>query len=507
MKSVFTVAKICQSGAVFQRRKPIRIWGTGEERKQVKAEFAGQICQTTVEQGTWEILFAPMETMEKAVLIISSGDETYRYENIAVGEVWIAGGQSNMEFTMKYEKNFPSAKKQEISADIRFYNVSNKSYDQQVCAEDGRDRWDIITKENLESMTAVGYYFARIVSEKLRVPVGIIGCNWGGTSALAWCDVERLRRNQKLKEIVDTYEESVKGLDIEEYQKKVKESERILNTPAAKEGIERYLYGGITMQEVNEFFRQYPEVYMAMQVPVGPWDKNWPGNLYEHMVKPISGYSVKGVLWYQGETDAVWADSYEMLFQEVTDSFREAWKDELPFLCVQLTSFEKFLVDSGERFPEVREQQALAQQNIKETYLVGTMDLGERFDIHPKQKQPIGERLARLALDKIYQAGETYHAPTGKRAFYRNGSLVIECDTGGEKLVLQGETLNGLQVLKEDAECGYSDVKICGGEIWIETKQGADEVRFSWLPYVEVNLFNETNLPVLPFKLKIGKEQ
>ncbi|MCL6601263.1 MAG: sialate O-acetylesterase [Paenibacillus sp.] len=239
---------------------------------------------------------------------------------------------------------------------------------------------------------------------------------------------------------------------------------------------------------------------------LGPKHYNRPNGLYHTMVKEIAGYTVQGVIWYQGEADAPKASLYDKLFTALIECWRETWKDELPFLFVQLAPFRD-IECKGEGFLYIRKQQEKVSKYVQKAYMASIMDVGMEYDVHPKLKRPVGERLALLALGKVYGHNILCEAPEVDQVMKEGNSIRITFHHAGEQLVVNGDKLNGLQVSTAERPVPYTtEVKANNLVIILDeeiTSLETINIRFACSDYEEVNLYNSADLPAKPFKITI----
>lgn len=500
-------AGIFQSGMILQREKRIPLWGTGTPGEEVRIELpAGRWEGKADESGQWKVYVGPLSAAKSCTVKISSGEELITLQDVAVGDVYLAGGQSNMEFLMRYEKHFEAEREACENPHIRFYDVP------EVCYE-GQERdfdysrvglWRKADKENLDFFSAPGYYFAREVQRELEVPVGIIGLNWGGSRSLAWMSEEHAR--QICPEQVRDFEEKLRGQSYEEAVKKAGEN------PANDRGYsvwnpfdEFILPRTPSGEELAALFSGMPGIEdYAAQLDM----KGYPGCLYEHMVKKAAPFGVKGALWYQGESDDELEDSsshYEASLKAVISDWREAFQEkELPFFVVQLPGFRSWLQCVARSFPGIRRAQELAAEGDPYVYLCSISDAGEEWDIHPKDKRVVGMRLARLALKYLY-GKDILADPPRPESVKREGSRIeISFRNAGEGLLLQGEKIQALQVAGEKGELPFA-CEAEGDTLVITLQEGKDspvQVRFAQENWFVVNLYNSAGIPAVPFTVQ-----
>lgn len=521
------------NGMVLQREKEIAVWGQAEAGSQVKVTLSGEIygAQTviteTAKDGAWSVLL-PAGAAERGMsLVVTCDDEQIAYQDVCLGEVWIAGGQSNMEYLMKYDADREAEFAKEPNPDLRCFDYPEVSYEGQweEFPDSNYGFWRKADSENLPWFLAVGYYFAGVLQRQLGVPVGILGCNWGGTPACAWQDPEGLRGTAGEGWLTD-YEEAVRDLDVPAYEAQVKAG---LTAAQAHPGnpMEAILFPGFTHEQQIQMQQQMAAGGGGYTPPpMGPMHQNRPGGLYETMLKKVAPYTARGVIWYQGESDEFHAEAYCEVFGGMIRCWRQLWKDELPFIFSQLAPFEEWLACLGTAYPELRHQQDLVSKTVPQTWMASIGDAGMQYDIHPKHKKPVGERMAELALGHVYEQPELCKvpglcdAPEFAGAKREEDKIVIEL-AYAEGLHLEKynyTTIEPTMQLEPDQEIGAMElldaksetltgwsVSIGENDTLVIAGVPADqvEIRFAWDQYYEVNLYNKAGIPVKPFRVVV----
>lgn len=504
---MIVLAKIFQSGMILQRGKPIRIWGETDNVQSIRVLVNGmKCCSQDSCAGKFELVLPEQEAAENITIAVigSSGDEIV-LTNVDIGEIWIAGGQSNMEFFLRYDAEGKQTIADANDDHLRYYNVAQYAFigEENDGFKDASrwNQWFPYKPEYIETFSAVGLYFARQLREKLGVPVGIIGCNWGGTTASTWMDEKLLEEDPELHIYISEYEEKTKDLDLSAYlesNRKQRSSKSVL-----VDTIMRYLLEGShkpLLKLLNPVICAFPAA------PMGPCNENRPGGLYHSMVSKISGFTCRGVLWYQGESDDYHADLYAKLFSAMIGCWRRDWNDELPFLFVQLAPFRKWLGVTAMNYPVLRQQQELVSQTVHNTWMASIMDVGMEWDIHPKQKRPVGERLALLARAKVYGENILCEAPELESAQKTGDKLVLTFRNAGTGLTIAGARISAMKILLDGASARDWKAKVQGNTLTISNIGTAKEIeiQYAWEPYCSVNLYNSAKLPAKPFCVEIN---
>ena len=382
--SGLSFAPIFGDGMVLQRDKELIVWGSADSDGTVRVYLGDCRSESSVVHGRWKCAFPPMDAAAGLTLLAKQGEAEIRVRNVMIGDVWLAGGQSNMEFFMRYEAHFEEAKKLPENPMLRMYTCPRIAYEGQKPYQSGCGYWFGEGDSAWETFSAAAYWFARELQPQLDVPVGIISCSWGGTSASAWVPAKSLA-GSALEVYLRDYEAAIAGTDPEENRQASMLGWAFQEDPDHIKEWAGVMYGIDREAQLERIVR----CANNPAVPMGPYNKNRPGCLYEQMVKPIRDYAIRGVLWYQGENDVHHAPLYSALFETLISEWRKIWGMELPFLFAQLAPFERWLALDGASFPEVRRQQELVRKTVPNCCMISTSDVGSRYDIHPKEKKTL----------------------------------------------------------------------------------------------------------------------
>lgn len=490
--------KIFQNGCVIQRGKKVPIWGEAPTGRKITLTFAGQTKTTFSVDNKWYVELDPLEVERNLTMIADDGEETIKLQHISVGDVWLAAGQSNMEMWMHYDKEFAGLNEQDLkNLDIHFYDCAKVSYSEEY------DDWDFSKyeiwrgpdKEDIEYYSAVGFWFAKYIQSELDIPIGIIGCNYGGSNACCWLDQETVQKHGG--PWLESYANAVKKLDIEKYTQEFRKNpfNGVHANPLSE--INEMLINADDQEAIGNYFRN------VKIPPMGPLDAWRPCGLYKTMLSQIIPYSVKGILWYQGESDDVHAEIYEAILTDLIALWRRKWNEELPFFIVQLAPFENMNGGmSGENYPIIREAQAMVTKKIDKTWLISTSDCGEQFDIHPKRKRKVGERLAMQALHYVYHKNILSDAPECIRCFAQGRTVILEFFNAGEGLRLDDENMDWMEIRQAGRTLSFSLRKIENCKMFLNVPDLEPEQKFSveiaQKAYYCIGLYNSADFPVIP---------
>ena len=489
-----TLPGLFRDGMVLQRQKPVCIWGQCETAGPVAVSLNGATALAQVRDGRWQTYLPPMQAATGLTLRVQAGESSICIRDVAIGEVWLAGGQSNMEFLLRDDAERTDACLI-TDADIRCYEVPKVAYEGQ---EKDRDYsqvglWRKAGPGDSEYFTAVGFYFAVRLKESLDVPVGIINCTWGGTSASAWVDEEDL--SGELEFFLKRAREARARLDptteLEEYRK-IQQMIDAMPPMNAKVN-EQPLVADAGMQAAMEHMDRYNLCAYSPFRPAG---------LYHTMLRRIVPCTVRGILWYQGESDEYYGGLFEPLTRALIRKWRALWGEELPFLMVQLPPFEQMMEPLD--FVPIRRMQARIAADTPHVHLVCAMDAGLRYDVHPKHKKPIGQRLALQALHHVYGLPVESESPAARSIRREKDTLIIDF-ADGEGLHVQGSAPGTLDLTVDGADVTGFEAFLREECLIIRDAALANAhsatVRFASRPWCEDTLYNRAGLPAFPFEL------
>lgn len=440
------------SNMVLQRNKPLNIWGWADKGEKVIVNFRNTtISVITAENGKWKVNL-PAQTAGGPYTMTISGHNKIKLDNILIGDVWVASGQSNMEMPVKgwgkvlnYEQEIAAANYPQI----RFFQLQHKTStapkDDAVAWEGG---WQECSPQSVPEFSSVGYFFAREIYGHHHIPIGVIHTSWGGTVAEAWISGESLKR---MPAFVDT----VKALE-------------------------------------------------ALAVPQSPADPNKATLLYNAMIHPLLPYDICGAIWYQGEANVGRAYQYRELFPLLIRDWRKQWKNgEFPFFYVQLASFtEKKQEPVESDWAELREAQMMTL-SVPNTGMASAIDIGDDKDIHPKNKQEVGRRLALIARAKVYGEKIPYSGPIYQSKTIIGNKVFISFKHTDDGLVARGgNKLKGFEIAGADKKFHRAEASIVGDRVVVSSPEVARPVavRYSWANNPDGNLYNGAGLPASPFR-------
>ena len=444
------VSKLFSDGMVLQRESPIRVWGWGTPRAKVKVSFNGQITKTVVEQdGKWKTELASQDAGGPYEMTVNSGPKSITIGDVLVGEVWLASGQSNMQMTVDRCNDSDQEIASSANDNIRQFHVyrfiSEKPLENPVDpsgeSQEYANKWESASPATTGHFSAAAYYFARELQRELNVPVGIVHASWGGTEIECWMSDEALSSNEMFAE-----HSPAKGDDISD-----------------------------------------------------PWSTT----LYNGMLKPVIPYTIRGAIWYQGESNARYPEEYDDLMETMIESWRTEWaQGDFPFLYVQLAGYDR------EGWPNIRQSQTKVLE-FPNTGMAVALDIGEKEDIHPKNKQEVGHRLVLNALKLAYGKDVLNNGPMLDTVIKDGDKFILNIKYAGDSLAVpEGQTLGGFEIL--DPKTGgwvAASAEFRSRNqlsVWNDKVRKPAAVRYGWHSWApEANLYNTQNgkiwLPAVPF--------
>lgn len=494
----FEVAHVFSSDMVLQRGKNINVFGTGTDGTAITVTLCGKRSCCTVRNGKWLAVLPPMAETDSTDMTVTDGRDYVAFHNVAIGEVWLAGGQSNMEYELQKCTGGMEHIENDGHVNVRFYYTPKRTIGDEDFSETERNTvWRTFDdKESAKYWSAVGYFFGKELSEKLGVTVGIIGCNWGGTSASAWIKREYAQGETAI--YFEEYDAAIAGKtteqaikDYREYQAyhaawELKSAEYYNNTPNP------------TWDGCLEYCGE--NKYPGPPSPVNPMS---PGVLHESMIERICPYTLAGFIYYQGESDDHRPEMYYTLFTQLIRNWREDWHDDtLPFICAQLPMHRYSGDEDRKHWCLIREAQMRAFNTVKNMGIAVIIDCGEFNEIHPHDKAPVGHRFALQALARFYGGCDGAHAPVVKCAVWGSDSVELSFKHAGGGFEVRGEP-SGFEICGEDREYVAAKAIINDKRITVyaEGITNPRGVRYLWTNYGDVTIYGKYGLPLAPFRI------
>ena len=484
-------------GMVLQQGMKTPIWGTADDNERVTVQFQGQKVSTTAKDGKWMARLENLKAGGPFEMTIT-GSNTIRIKNVLVGEVWICSGQSNMEFSVSACANGKEAVADSKNPMIRLFTVPHRTGFAPRHSLKGD--WKECGPDTVAGFTAVGYFFGRDLQKALGVPVGLIETSWGGTLCEAWTSRRALERHPDFKDLAARDAQAW-----EQYAQKLKKYEEVRqHSEEAQAQTEGGKPLGISSPRAGRRKEAKP-TDVAPRPPVNPaYDPNMPSSLYNGMLAPLIPYAIRGAIWYQGESNTGRAYQYRTLFPNMVRNWREDWgQGDFPFLFVQLAPWMEIVKEPQESaWAELREAQLLTSLHVPHTAMAVITDVGDEKDIHPRQKEPVGARLALAALAIAYDRPVAYSGPVYESMKVEGDKAVLTFKHVGGGLVAKGGPLTGFAVAGEDRKFVSAQAEIRGNEVIASSPKVSRPVavRYGWANYPLGNLWNKDGLPASPFR-------
>ena len=643
-KTFLRLCRLFSDHAVLQRQKPLPVWGTAKPNETITIQLKGSEklegigenenkvstmvrdvwkTQTTTAdtEGTWRVTFPPFEAGGPFKMTVETRSDTLTVNDILFGEVWLCSGQSNMEWKVVDTKDYLQERKNADFPQIRHYFVEHDvTLEPQKELKTGS--WKVCSSETVGGFTAVGFFFAREIYQKLNVPIGLLHSSWGGSQIEGWISKEAMSTSDELKDYAQNFPKTWDDADMRleqsikkkllgnatanptvEDEKKYIQADYDFSNWLTSDPMWQWDWKGVWAWRGNGFMGKmvempsemvdkmttlglaecfsHNEIYIngklislgilrggrKIIVPPNTWragmnklmikmnktiEPEWFGlglqgssddlfvstetqkislagsdwklmpsfaephtfahssnnvgaTIYNAMIAPLIPFALRGALWYQGESNAGRAYQYRKTFPLMIQDWRKQWHDEFPFYFVQLSSYGDYQnSNTGSNWAELREAQTMTLQ-VPKTGMAVTTDIGNPKDIHPKNKQDVGKRLAASALKNTYNQYVIPSGPMYKSVLFDNDKATISFDFVGSGLSVKDKFgyLKGFEIAGDDHIFYYAKAEIVGDKVVVyhPYKMKAAAVRYAWADAPEdANLFNSENYPASPFR-------
>jgi sialate O-acetylesterase len=472
---------LLSDGVVLQRGAPIHIWGKASPGEVVQVAFKSQSKSTVADFiGRWHIYLMPEPAGGPFELRVKGQNEIV-LRDVLVGDVWVASGQSNMEYPMEGWGEIPK----EAAAEIPKANYPSmhllkvvKGHAEHPLDDLAATKWSACSPESVREFSAVAYFFAKNVVEREKVPIGVIESTWGGTVGEAWTSLDGLSSNPALMPI---FAHRAHMMD-------------------------RQIEGDLTQPHEDELKRQakakgLPEPLFAWHPDPNSWE---PAALYNAMIAPLTPFAIRGVIWYQGESNSALerAPHYGTLFQTMIRDWRSHWAiGDFPFLYVQIANYKS---DALEDWAPVREGQR-ETLSLVNTAMAVTIDIGNPDDVHPTDKLTVGARLALAARALSYGEPLEYSGPLFREVTREEHGLRLWFDHA-KSLQLGPHAGCGFEVAGPDGRFLPAEAKVDGTTILVSSPKvdSPEQVRYAWENSPECPFFNQQGLPASPFHASLA---
>lgn len=507
-----TLAPLFTDRAVLQRDKVVPIWGRADVGEKVTVTFAGQKKEATpAPDGRWLVQLDPLVANGQGADLSVAGKNTIILRDVVVGEVWLCSGQSNMEWPVSRAAdaareiaaaNFP------LIRHVRIEHVVAETPAESVPTSG----WLAATPETVGGFTAVGYFFARDLLQKLGVPIGIVHSSWGGTPVESWMSPAALASDPAFAVVGERWRKAVADFPAAKvaHEARLAEWQRLEATakaaPAPKTATAPAKAKTKTATkakvERTSVYAEWLRANPRPRAPRGPGDAWTPAGLFNGMINPLLPYALRGTLWYQGESNAERAAEYHALFVATITAWRAHFgQGAFPFFWVSLANYEVPSDPTKRSYAFLREAQAKAL-SLPNTGQALAIDIGNPKDIHPLNKQEVGRRLALLARNRVYSMTGDDTGPTLVSATREGAALRLRFKHASGGLVAHEKPVQALEIAGADRVFHAADARIDRETLIVSSPKVREPiaVRYAWTNAPEANLYNGAGLPAVPFR-------
>ena len=509
---------------VLQQDGKIPVWGTADPGEKVTVTVGTDTASGQADAtGQWRVDLAAMPTNSTGQTMTVRGKNTLTFQDVLVGEVWLASGQSNMEFSLRGAVNAAEAQPQATNPQIRLFIVKHQPGID--LKHDVTGTWQVCTPDSAAGFSAVAYFFGQELQQKLNRPIGLIGSYWGGTPVQTWMSLETLtsipdtaKAAAAVQKRRDAFpkDAAAQTAQMADYQAKLTDWQTTIDVPfqaVTKKWQKDTAAAKLAGQPLP------PRPVESVNKPLSPdGEGGEPSALFNGMINPLIPYAIKGALWYQGESNAGgWGLGYDVLLSGMINDWRSRWAEgDFPFLVVGLANNGvpyPFPTDAG--WAGIRGGQAKVTETVPNTALAEALDLGDGRSIHPVYKLQVGQRLAAAALHVAYGqdipfAGPRFDSMTieGNKARIKfkdvASGLAIAAPPVPSKIDPPVSTteLAGFAIAGADKKWVFAKAVIDGKDVVVSSDQVPNPVavRYGWAQNPQVNFYNKDGFPAVPFR-------
>ena len=485
-----TLAPLFADHAVLQRDKPVPVWGRADTGEKITVTFGRQTKSTVAgPDGRWSVSLDKLSAEAKGADLTVAGKNSVVLHDVVVGEVWLCSGQSNMEWTLSKARD---AEKEIATANfplIRHIKIKNTVASDPVATVDTTG-WQPASPTTAGAFTAVGYFFARDLWQKLGVPVGLVNSSWGGTPVESWMSPVTLERHPPFKFVNERWEKN-----LSDYAQKKADYDGIALPEWQQAEVTAKAQGAAA-------HAAWLKAHPRPRAPRGRGDPWTPGGLFNGMINPLIPYALRGALWYQGESNAEHANEYQRLFATMIRDWRKEFgQGDFPFFWVNLANYDVPSDATHETYAFLREAQTLTL-DVPNTGQAVAIDIGDPNNIHPTNKQEVGRRLALLAKNRVYRIAVDDSGPTFANITRAGPLLVVTFGHAGGGLIAHDKPLQSVEIAGADQVFHPALVQISRSALLVSSPNVKEPVavRYAWKNAPEANLFNGAGLPAVPFR-------
>jgi len=484
-----TLPSIFSDHMVLQKNATVPVWGWAEPGEKVTVTIAGQTQTTTADAaGNWKLKLGKISADGPLTLTVA-GKNTIVVQDVLVGEVWLASGQSNMQLSVNDVTNAWKEKAEAKFPQIRGFFVERRpaATPQAKCG----GKWVICSPETAGNFSAAAYFFGRELHQTIGEPVGLVQASWGGTPIETWSSMSSMEATSELAPVLATWKKTLHPYDEEKAQTEYVRA------------LENWTNNSAKLKNTGKTIPPQPQKKGDPRL-----DKNYPANLFNGMIAPIIPYAIRGAIWYQGENNAAndLAKLYSIQLTLMISDWRQRWdQGDFPFVWVQLPNFHPRttnVVETNYNGWCVIREEMLKTLAVKNTGMAITVDVGEANNIHPKNKQAVGRRLALWALAKVYGKDIPYSGPLPDGQIINGDEIILSFKNADGGLVASGSELKGFAIAGEDHHWVAANARFDGNKIIVSSPEvkSPKAVRYAWAANPDCNLFNAADLPASPFR-------
>jgi sialate O-acetylesterase len=516
---------------VLQEGKTLPVWGTAAAGEKVTVTIDADSATTTAgADGAWRVDLKPLPISATATTLTVAGTNTVTFQDVLVGDVWLASGQSNMERTMSAFVGHPNVVDiDKVVADsanpqIRIFLVARKAvWTPQADVVSGG--WKVCAPDVVRNSSAVAYFFGKTLQDTLHRPIGLIDSYWGGMPIKEFISREALQPIPELKgelakseaprEAWGALTDSQRASALADYDTKSKEWSAATDAPY-QAAMKSWMADAATAKAAGQ--PAPPRPVEAPPRPASPeGELNKPSTIFNGMIYPLIPYAIEGALWYQGESDSNGSgELYNALLPALIGDWRARWGEgNFPFLVVALANFRAREPEPSDNpWVRVREAQIKTSEKVPDVALGSAIDIGEAGNIHPVDKFDLGRRLAAAALHVAYGEQVPWAGPTFAGETIEPGDIRVKFTHAGAGLVIgqspwpadnapePTDHLVGFAIAGADQKWVWADAKIAGDDVVVSSPQVPTPVavRYGWATNPAVNLYNKEGFPAVPFR-------
>jgi sialate O-acetylesterase len=473
---------------VLQRDVAVPVWGWAEPSEVVTVSIAGQTKIATADAaGKWSVKLDKLAAGETLTMVVS-GKNKLTVNDVLVGEVWLASGQSNMQMWVKSVQDLEKEKAAAKFPQLRMFTVTR--HEAVTPQTDCEGKWVLCSPETVETFSATAYFFGRELHQKLGLPVGFINASVGATPIEGWTSMEKMEGKKELAPVFNEWAAKL----------------RVPFDPVKEQAKYEKQLASFKVSSAKRVAEGKPAGYAPAKPVPAREDKNYPGNLFNGMIAPVIPYAIRGGIWYQGENSgrAGFAQLYEYQLPLLIADWRERWgQGAFPFAWVQLANYREYTNSPSpvSHWARVRDGM-LKSLAVTNTGMAVAIDIGEADNIHPKNKQEVGRRLGLWARATVYGEKIPFSGPLPAGHKINGDKIILSFTHTDGGLMAVGGELSGFVIAGADKKWHWAKARIEGEQVIVSSEEVKKPVavRYAWADNPKCNLYNGAGLPASPFR-------